>query len=311
MQPSPTPSLKANPGIETFRAVLPHGIELSCRAAGPKEGPVLLFLHGFPEAAFVWDELLLHFAKAENGGYRCVAPNLRGYEHSSRPAEVGAYRAKFLCQDIYALMEQISPKRPLAALVAHDWGGAVAWSVANQRPELMQRLVIVNSPHPGTFWRELKNSPEQQAASAYMNFLVRPDSAQLLAEDHFKRLWPFLMNPERPTWLTDEVMAQYEHVWSLGLEAGCHYYRASPLRPETADDKTIVTLELPRSMLTISVPTLVLWGLKDIALRPGLLDGLEDYVPQLTLRTNANASHWMVHEEPAWVAQQMGAFLNQ
>ena len=307
----PPPCPPASPGIETFHAALPHGIHLSCRACGPLDGPVLLFLHGFPEAACVWDGLLQHFAQAEHGGYRCVAPNLRGFEHSSRPAEVADYRAKFLCQDISALIQCLSPHRPLAALVAHDWGGAVAWGVANQQPELMQRLVILNSPHPGIFLRELQHNPEQQAASAYMNFLVRPDSAELLAEDNFKRLWPFLMTPQRPAWLSDAVMAQYESVWSLGLNEGCHYYRASPLRPETADDKTIAGLTLPPSMLHIAVPTWVLWGLGDIALRPGLLAGLDEHVPKLTVRTHPHASHWLVHEDPQWVAQQLGEFLSQ
>jgi pimeloyl-ACP methyl ester carboxylesterase len=118
------------------------------------------------------------------------------------------------------------------------------------------------------------------------------------------------MTPQRPAWLSDAVMAQYESVWSLGLNEGCHYYRASPLRPETDEDKSIVGLELPASMLGISVPTLVLWGLGDIALRPGLLAGLEHHVANLTLRTHPAASHWLVHEEPQWVAQQMDAFLN-
>ncbi|RZA11673.1 MAG: alpha/beta fold hydrolase, partial [Lysobacteraceae bacterium] len=162
--------------IETFFCELPHGITLSCRAAGPRGAPVLMFLHGFPEAAFVWDELLLHFSDAAHGGFRCIAPNLRGFEQSSQPQEPSAYRAKFLAQDIAALIESETGGAPLAALVAHDWGGAVAWTVANQRPQLMSRLAIVNSPHPGPFLRELKHNPQQQAASAYMNFLIRPDA---------------------------------------------------------------------------------------------------------------------------------------
>eukprot|EP01036_Dinobryon_divergens_P042564 gene42564-56574_t len=127
-------------------------------------------------AAFVWDALLEHFSKPENGGYRCVAPNLRGFEQSSAPAEVAAYRAKHLVQDIAALIALESPQAPLAALVAHDWGGAVAWNLAASQPQLMKKLVIINSPHPGTFLRELQHSPSQQAASAYMNFLIRPDA---------------------------------------------------------------------------------------------------------------------------------------
>ena len=89
---------------------------------------------------------------------------------------------------ILALAQMVSPTAPLAGLVAHDWGGAVAWNAANQHPELMRRLMIVNSPHPGTFLRELQNNPEQQAASAYMNFLIRPDAEELLAEDDFRRV---------------------------------------------------------------------------------------------------------------------------
>jgi pimeloyl-ACP methyl ester carboxylesterase len=163
--------------IETFLQPLPHGISLSCRAAGVRGLPVLVFLHGFPEGAFVWDELLLHFAAK---GFRCVAPNLRGYAGSSAPTDVAAYRPKHLVQDIAALIAIESPGQPLACLVAHDWGGAVAWNLANQMPQLMRKLAILNSPHPGTFLRELKASPRQQAASAYMHFLVQPDAESLL-----------------------------------------------------------------------------------------------------------------------------------
>ena len=116
--------------------------------------PVLLFLHGFPEAAFVWDDLLEHFGDR----YRCIAPNLRGFERSSAPEEVEAYRAKHLVADIVALIDQHAGGR-VEALVAHDWGGAVAWNLAAQRPEKLKRLVIVNSPHPATFLRELKANP--------------------------------------------------------------------------------------------------------------------------------------------------------
>src|SRR5213078_4126728 len=92
------------PMIETYQQALPHGITLSCRASGERGRPVLVFLHGFPEAAFVWDELLEHFARAENGGYRCVAPNLRGFEKSSQPVDVQQYRQKYIVQDIAALI---------------------------------------------------------------------------------------------------------------------------------------------------------------------------------------------------------------
>lgn len=299
--------------IEICLQSLAHGITLSCRACGEHGRPVLMFLHGFPEAAFVWDFMLEFFARPENGGYRCVAPNLRGFEQSSAPREASAYRAKHLVQDITALIAIEAPGDQLAALVAHDWGGAVAWNLANQLPHLLKQLVIINSPHPGTFLRELKNNPAQQAASAYMNFLIRADAEQLLAQDGYRRLWEFLTHGQddthAPDWLTEEVKAQYRAVWDAGLIGGCNLYRASPLRPPRAEDGAVATIDLPQAMLRVSLPTLVIWGMKDIALPPALIDGLDQYVEHLMLQTVADASHWIVHEKPQLVAQSIASFI--
>lgn len=301
--------------IETWLQPLPHGITLSCRAAGERGRPVLLFLHGFPEAAFVWDELLEHFARPEYGGYRCVAPNLRGYEQSSAPDDVAAYRAKHLVQDVVALVTIETGGSPLACLIAHDWGGAVAWSFANQQPQLSAKLAIINSPHPGTFLRELKNNPKQQAASAYMNFLIRPDAEKLLAENDYRRLWDFFLGMGAGAdgfgWLTDEMKARYRAVWDRGLTGGCNYYRASPLRPPRAGDPAASAIELPREMLTIPLPTLVLWALGDTALPPELIEGLDDYIPRLTLETVPDATHWIVHEQPQRVIAALQRLLAQ
>jgi pimeloyl-ACP methyl ester carboxylesterase len=302
--------------IETYQWELPHGIRLSCRASGVQGRPVLMFLHGFPEAAFVWDELLEHFAQAANGGYRCIAPNLRGYERSSAPTDVAAYRAKHLVQDIAALIQ--AEGAPLECLVAHDWGGAVAWNLANLQPQLLKKLAVINSPHPGTFLRELRSNPKQQAASAYMNFLIRPDAERLLAADDFARLWPFFANGAKGApWLTEAVKQQYREVWragegaapGAGLVGGCNYYRASPLRPPRPEDAAAAAITLPREMLAVDVPTLVLWGMDDVALPPELVDGLDDYVLRLTLEKVDGASHWIVHERPALVAQRLAVFL--
>lgn len=293
--------------IETFLEALPHGITLSCRAAGKRGRPVMMFLHGFPEAAFVWDELLEHFAQPENGGYYCIAPNLRGYEQSSAPVAPEAYRAKHICADIAALISAQGSK--LACLVAHDWGGAVAWMIANQHPEAMSQLVIVNSPHPGTFLRDLKRDPEQQAASAYMNFLIRPDAERLLAEEDFKRLWGFFTGMGGEAWLTPEVRDRYRAVWSAGLTGGLNYYRASPLRPPRPEDPAAAAITLPDAMLTVTVPTLVIWAMRDIALPPGLVDGLDAYVNDLTLKKIPDATHWIVHEQPRLVARLIGEFM--
>lgn len=291
--------------VETFAQALAHGVTLSCRAAGTPGAPLLVFLHGFPEAAFVWDEMLAHFGDR----YRCIAPNLRGFEQSSAPADAESYRAKHLVADIRALIASQGGRA--AALVAHDWGGAVAWNFANQLPRLTQRLAIINSPHPGTFLRALKTSEKQREASAYMNFLVRPDAEKLLREDDYRRLLAFFTHWGPAPWLTQDVKAQYKAVWDASLTGGLNYYRASPLRPAREGDAGASAIELPREMLTVDIPTLVLWGMQDNALLPELVEGLDGYIPRLTLEKVPDASHWIVHEQPGLVATRLGAFLRQ
>lgn len=297
--------VNARPVIERFPWELAHGITLSCRAAGERGQPVMLFLHGFPEAAFIWDGMLEHFAAS---GYRCIAPNLRGFERSTQPPEAAQYRARFLVQDIAALIEAVGA--PIDCLVAHDWGGAVAWNLANQFPHLTRSLAILNSPHPATFLRELKHNPRQQAASAYMNFLIRAESEKLLREDDYRRLFSFLDPSGSAAWLTVDLRRQYREVWDISLEGGCNYYRASPLRPPSTKDRGADGIDLPREMCTINIPTLVIWGMRDHALGPELLDGLGDYVSDLTIERLEAASHWVIHEQPEVVAQAITRFLD-
>ena len=276
-----------------------------------------MFLHGFPEAAFVWDGLLEFFARAENGGFRCVAPNLRGFERSSAPADVAAYRPKHLVQDIAALIALEGGQ--LACLVAHDWGGALAWNLAASQPQLMKKLAIINSPHPGTFLRELQHSPAQQAASAYMNFLIRPDAEALLAADDFQKLWALFSSmgamDGKHAWLSEAVKAQYREVWQQGLTGPLNYYRASPLRPPRPGpphhDPAAAAVSIPRELLDVDLPTLVVWAMDDIALPPALLDGLEEFVPQMTLKRIEGATHWIVHEQLSLVTTLLQEFVAQ
>ncbi|MFY3385007.1 alpha/beta fold hydrolase [Paracidovorax sp. MALMAid1276] len=297
--------------IDTRSVSLPHGTTLHCRTSGVAGRPVMLFLHGFPEGAFIWDEQLAHFARPENGGYRCIAPYLRGFGASSSPADVEAYRAKHLVQDLSALIAAEAPGGVLECLVAHDWGGAVAWNLANQQPQRMKRLAIINSPHPGAFVRELSHNAAQQAASQYMHFLCRPDAETLLAEDDFRRLFAFFDDPagRAPAWLTEPVRAQYRALWQQGLTGACNYYRASPIRPPRDDDPGAQAITLPESMLTVAVPTLVLWAMDDPALLPGLLDGLPGWIPRLQVQPIEHATHWVVHEHPERVAQELRRFV--
>lgn len=296
--------------IACFDEVLPHGIRLSCRASAPHDSggsgapvPRVLMLHGFPEGAFVWDEVIQRLADRAH----CVAPNLRGYERSSAPAGVEAYRAKHQVADIAALIERLGA--PIDLLVAHDWGGAAAWNLAAQQPRLIRRLLIINSPHPATFLRELRDDPAQQQASAYMNFLCRPDAAALLAENNFARLWPFFTGMGGADWLTDALRARYRALWRHGLEGPLNFYRASPLKPaHTADDALHALVIAPESV-TVHLPTTVLWGDQDHALLPSLLDGLDAYVHRLEVRRVSDASHWIVHERPGLVADTIAALL--
>jgi pimeloyl-ACP methyl ester carboxylesterase len=295
---------------------LPKGGHLACRVHGSGPRTVLL-LHGFPEAAWVWDAVAAQVVAAVPG-VRCVAPNLRGYPGSTAPAGVADVRPKQLVADVLACIAQLTGAQhtPVDVLVAHDWGGAVAWNLAAQRPALLRQLVLMNTPHPATFLRELRHNAAQQSASAYMNFFQRPDAAQQLAADGFAALWPFF--GEAPTWLTPALRARYADGWQgdgaagagAGLEGPLNYYRASPLRPPLGADDPLHSLQLPDHTVTVTVPTTLLWGERDHALLPGLLDGLPHWVPHLQLQRVPEASHWIVHEQPARVAAAIVAALH-
>ena len=284
---------------------LPHGITLVCRARGAADAPRrVLLLHGFPEAAFIWDEVTARLGP----DVRSLAPNLRGFGESSAPTELSAYRAKHLVADIAALIDMLGA--PIDLLVAHDWGGALAWGLAALQPQKLERLLIINSPHPAAFQRELLHSAAQREASAYMNELVRPDAAARLAAHDFAGLWATFERFGPAPWLTPELRARYRTVWSRGLDGALNYYRASPLRPpKHAHDDALAKLALPDSVVRVEVPTTVLWGERDHALLPGLLDGLERWVPNLQTVRIPEASHWIVHEQPALVADLIGAQL--
>lgn len=310
--------------ITTELVTLPaHGSErpfLSCRIAGAVGAPLLVFLHGFPEAAFVWDALLAHFGDR----YRCVAPNLRGYPGSYAPADPKAYRAHVVQSDLIALIRQQapSPDTPAAAVIGHDWGGAIAWSLAAAAPQCMQRLVILNAPHPGPFLAALRDDPAQQAASDYITRLRTPGIEPQLVCDDFKEMWTFFERFGDTSWLTPALREQYRQAWSTtptpqpgvdiassALTGPLNYYRASPLHPPTSPTDPIYTRQLPDSALHVGVPTTVIWGEADTALPPSLLNGLTDHVPDLQVTRLPHATHWLVHEAPDEVRDAIEAAL--
>ena len=282
-------------------ADLANGMRLHYVTAG--SGPLLVFVHGFPEFWYEWKEQLAEFSR----DHRAVALDMRGYNLSSKPEQVADYRAGLLIEDLRLFVDHLGSKP--CVMVAHDWGGAVGWNVANQLPQLAKKLAIINSPHPGTFLRDLQKDPRQQAASQYMNFLIRPDAEQQLRQNDYEMLWGFFTRWGGAPWLTESVKEQYRAVWDASLNGGLNYYRASPLRPPRPEDPAAAKITLPREMLTVDLPTLVVWGMEDAALLPGLVEGLDEYIPHLTLEKVEGASHWIIHERPQLIAQHLARFL--
>lgn len=269
-----------------------NGVRLHYAHAG--QGPLILFLHGFPEFWYCWKDQLEEFGR----DHLAVAPDLRGFNLSDRPADVKQYKARILIEDVRALAEHLGQEK--FVLVAHDWGGAVAWGYAMAHPQTLNKLVIVNSPHPVTFARELAQNPAQQAASQYMNFLRSDKAERVLSENNFERLAKMTLEGWGRGTVDPAERAAYVEAWSQpgALGASLNYYRASPLYPPIGDDPGATALRLDPAQFVVRVPTLVVWGMRDQALLPGNLDGLEACVPDLRIERLPEASHWVMHEEP-------------
>jgi len=281
-------------------------IRLHYACCGEPGRPLLLFVHGFPEFWFAWAGLMPHFADR----WQAVAPDLRGYNLSSKPAEVDAYRPAALIGDLAGLIAGLGHRR--ATVVAHDWGGALAWGLAIARPDLVERLVILNAPHPVAFARALASDPEQQRASRYMNWLRQPHSEAALACNDFDALERILSGEgDGARWFEGETRAAYRRAWAQpgALRGGVNYYRASPLYPPSADDPGAARLSLREDDFMVKAPTLVIWGERDTALRPVLLEGLDRVVPDLRVERIPEASHWLVHEQPLRIAASIRAFI--
>jgi pimeloyl-ACP methyl ester carboxylesterase len=300
-------STDAKPIATGQYAALANGIRLHYASCGVRGRPLVLCIHGFPEYWGAWEDVLPMLGKWAYA----VAPDLRGYNLSSQPSDVEAYRAREIVGDLIGFIGALGYAH--AVIVAHDWGGAAGWQLAISKPQLVQRLIIVNSPHPFTFARELASNPEQQRASAYMNRLRAADAEEQLSKDDFARLFASFdaKDGKGASWLDGARRACYREVWTRGLSGPLNYYRATPLYPPTADDPGARALTLDAARFKVAVPTLVLWGMRDRALLPCLLDGLEELVPGIGVERLPAASHWVAHEEPAYVAERVRAFAQQ
>jgi pimeloyl-ACP methyl ester carboxylesterase len=295
--------------MEHFHAAV-NGIRLHCAAEGAADAPLMLFVHGFPEFWYAWKNQLEEFGR----DHRAVAFDLRGHNLSDKPDGVDAYRVKPLLQDLKQLIEYLRADRSdkSCILVAHDWGGAIAWTFAAAFPQHVKKLVIINAPHTVPFARALAQDPEQQAASAYMNFLRLPKAERILAENNYERLLKmFSRTVDGRCALSDEEVPLYRDAWSQpgALTCALNLYRASPLYPPTPGDPGAAALRLDPAALTVRVPTLVIWGEADTALGTALLDGLEGLVPDLRVKRIPEGSHWVIHEQPQRVNAAIREFL--
>jgi pimeloyl-ACP methyl ester carboxylesterase len=284
-----------------------NGVRLHYARAG--RGPLIVFLHGFPEFWYEWRDQLAEFGR----DHTAVAPDMRGYNLSSKPRELSEYQMPYLVSDVHALANDLlkASGGSTFTLVAHDWGGVVAWVFAAQHPDLLDKLVIINAPHPTIFGRELRDNAAQQQASQYM-LMFRSEQAEatLSANNYGALVNAILGEGLKNGTVTEEDKAAYIEAWSQpgALTGGLNYYRAAAVGPPRPGETASPLTAQP---LMVRVPTLVIWGEKDTALLTGNLNGLDQYVTKLTVRRIPDATHWVVREKSGEVNRAIREFLSQ
>ena len=278
-----------------------NGVRLHYVEAGT--GPLVLLLHGFPDFWYSWRYQLPALAAA---GFRVLAPDLRGYNRSDKPRGVAAYRIELIADDIAALVRHAAGGTPAmderAALAGHDWGGIAALYAAKRHPSLVERLILLNAPHPGAFARELRK-PTQWLRSSYALFFQIPWLPEwLLSARHYGLIRRVLRrDPARRDAFTDEDISRYVEALSQpgALTAALNYYRAA------MRSLPRITRQLGR----LDTPTLVIWGERDRFLNASLTCGLEQWLPRVRVERLGAASHWVQHDEPERVSRLMIHFL--
>jgi pimeloyl-ACP methyl ester carboxylesterase len=268
------------------------------------KGKLIMFLHGFPEFWYEWKNQLAEFGR----DYQAVAPDMRGYNLSSKPTDVEQYRIKYLIEDVRALAEHLGHKKFI--LVAHDWGGGVAWPFAIRHPEYLEKLIIINAVHPVVFMRELRDNPAQRKATQYILVYRTPKAEEILSRNNYALPASNLLEDGlKQGHFTEEDRKAYIEAWSQpgALTGGLNYYRAAHLGSFTGESDD--SLSADPSLFTVAVPTLVIWGEKDKWLLTGNLEGLEKYVPNLTIKRIPDGSHWVIHEKPGLVNSYIREFI--
>ena len=290
-----------------FRKVaLGTGVTLNVALAGDPEKPAVILLHGFPEPHRTWRGL----APRLEGDFRLVMPDQRGFAGSDRPQEVDAYKTDKLVDDLFALADALGIER--FALVGHDWGGAVAWAAALRGERRLTRLAIVNAPHPVIFQKSLIESEDQRKASQYITAFRTPGFERAVEamgyEAFFEKTFSGHVDLAK---IPEAEKHQYLADWSQpgALTAMLNWYRAANLIVPPPG----ITVPLPdlllRAFPKVKVPTLVIWGMKDSALLPLQLDGLEELVDDLQIERLVDAGHFVPWESPDEVAAALRPFL--
>src|SRR5215470_2354962 len=260
------------------------------------EGPLIVLLHGFPEFWYGWRRQIRPLAAA---GFRVIAPDLRGYNLSSKPAGVSAYNSDGLAADIRGLIRERGAESAL--LVGHDWGGTVAWTIAMNHPEAVDRLAILNAAHPRKLSQGLHH-PGQLKKSWYFFFFDLPELPESVVRADQWRFFRHFQRDARPGAFTPQDIERYVEAWSQpgAATAMINYYRASVRQsPKRAESQ----------LRPVQVPTLVIWGQGDRYLGPELAEPDRDDVPNVDrVERLPDASHWVHHDEPERVTQLLTNF---
>jgi epoxide hydrolase 4 len=285
-----TPAIDAGTGLREGYAQV-GDVELHYVEAGG--GPLVVLLHGFPEFWYGWRQQIAPLVKA---GFRVVAPDLRGYNLSSKPDGFADYTADKLATDIRGLIRELGAES--AMVVGHDWGGTVAWTLAMNHPEVVERLAILNAAHPRRLNDGLRN-PRQLLRSWYFFYLQFPRLPERRARRRHWRFFKRFLRDARPPY-TAEELERYDEAWSRpgAAKAMIDYYRAA------------VRLGSKQEIRPVSAPTLVIWGQGDRYLGPKLAEPQHEDVPNLDrVERLADASHWVHHDEAERVNQLLVGFL--
>lgn len=272
-----------------------NGIKLHTVIIG--SGEPLMLLHGFPDFWYGWRDIILGLKDK----YRLIVPDMRGYNLSDKPEGVENYTLEILVDDIKRLSDALNLGK--FSLAGHDWGGPVAWGFAEKYPESLKKLILCNGPHLVVMRKALGKSKSQQKASSYILEFIKPNSEKKLMDNDFQFLKMVVFGMvKKKNAISEFDKEKYIEAWSQpgAINAGLNYYRATFESLSKTDDWTGI----------INVPTLVIHGMKDIALTPKILEGLSDYVKDLKIVRVENASHWVMVDEPEVVISNIKEFLS-